>query len=241
MRTNWRLERTLANAWPALVDEPLGQWRLRAAGGFTGRANSALTTGDPGMPLDEALLKVRAFAKRHDITPALHVVVGSPLEKELDRHGWKIDLHHPGGVESAVLVKPVRTQGSPLATVHSAPPAGWWELAAGTTEPDLAQRHVLGTGDLVGYGVSEADGLVTGAVRAALADDIVHVARLAVRPSHRRTGLAVALMAAVERWGADHCARVCALQVALGNTAALALYERLGFTEHHRYRYWTPR
>ena len=30
-----------------------GGWLLRAAAGFTGRANSALAAGDPGMPLAE--------------------------------------------------------------------------------------------------------------------------------------------------------------------------------------------
>ncbi len=35
-----------------------GGWLLRAAGGFTGRANSALATGDPGMPLAGAAAEV---------------------------------------------------------------------------------------------------------------------------------------------------------------------------------------
>jgi N-acetylglutamate synthase len=30
------------------------------------------------------------------------------------------------------------------------------------------------------------------------------------------------------------------LQVAVHNTAALALYDRAGWTEHHRYRYLVP-
>jgi len=54
-RPSWaavaRLERICADAWPPVVQRPLGQWWLRAAGGFTGRANSALVVGDPfGVP-----------------------------------------------------------------------------------------------------------------------------------------------------------------------------------------------
>ena len=53
-RPSWaavaRLENVCADAWPARVDRPLGAWRLRAAGGFTGRANAALAVGDPGDP-----------------------------------------------------------------------------------------------------------------------------------------------------------------------------------------------
>jgi N-acetylglutamate synthase len=74
------LERTCADAWPAMVDEPLGEWRLRAAGGFTGRANSALTLGDPGVPVAAALTVVRTFAASHGIPATAHVVVGSPVE-----------------------------------------------------------------------------------------------------------------------------------------------------------------
>ena len=42
------LERAAALHWQAPETERLGEWRLRAADGFTGRANSALPLGDPG-------------------------------------------------------------------------------------------------------------------------------------------------------------------------------------------------
>ena len=57
-----RLEELCADAWPAFVDERLGAWRLRATGGFTARANSALAIGDPGLPTAAALAAVRTFA-----------------------------------------------------------------------------------------------------------------------------------------------------------------------------------
>src|SRR2546423_1084203 len=44
-----------AEAWPAVVERPLGAWRLRAADGYTRLANSALATGDPGMAYPAAL------------------------------------------------------------------------------------------------------------------------------------------------------------------------------------------
>jgi N-acetylglutamate synthase len=49
------LERIAAAHWRGTEEEWLGQWLLRAAGGFTGRANSALPLGDPGLPLGEAV------------------------------------------------------------------------------------------------------------------------------------------------------------------------------------------
>ncbi|MFD0595838.1 hypothetical protein ACFQZ4_28950 [Catellatospora coxensis] len=47
--------------------EELGAWRLRAAGGYTGRANSALPVGDPGLPLPEAIDAVVAFYRRQGL------------------------------------------------------------------------------------------------------------------------------------------------------------------------------
>jgi GNAT superfamily N-acetyltransferase len=44
-------------------------------------------------------------------------------------------------------------------------------------------------------------------------------------------------MAALGGWARERGARRCLLQVVESNTPALALYGRLGFTEHHRYHY----
>jgi len=49
------LERVMVEGWPPLERAELGGWLLRAAAGFTGRANSVLPLGDPGMPLSEAV------------------------------------------------------------------------------------------------------------------------------------------------------------------------------------------
>lgn len=55
------LARIAARAWRPVESERLGGWELRAAGGFTRRANSVLPLGDPGLPLDEALTAVRRW------------------------------------------------------------------------------------------------------------------------------------------------------------------------------------
>ncbi|WP_441004793.1 GNAT family N-acetyltransferase, cg3035/Rv0428c family, partial [Micromonospora saelicesensis] len=45
------LERAADEAWPAPTRGRLGDWLLRSAEGWTGRANSALPIGDPDPPL----------------------------------------------------------------------------------------------------------------------------------------------------------------------------------------------
>ncbi|MEU4807042.1 GNAT family N-acetyltransferase [Actinosynnema sp. NPDC023587] len=236
------VEQRCADAWPALRDVPLGEWRLRAAGGFTGRANSALTTGSPGCPVPWALRLVRAFAARNAIAPTAHVVVGSRSEEAVSAAGWRVDAAHPGGAESLVLTGRPESFASPKGDgvgVSAVPTSAWWELTA-QDNPTPAQRHVLGSGFIVGFGSVVRGGRVVAAVRGAVVGDLLHIARLVVRPEVRRGGVARALMGGLASWGVANGATRCALQVAEHNTAALTLYASLGCTEHHRYRYWIP-
>src|SRR6185437_16169690 len=55
------LEEVAALGWPAPETRRLGRWLLRAAEGWTGRGNSVLPLGDPGLPLDDALAEVTAW------------------------------------------------------------------------------------------------------------------------------------------------------------------------------------
>jgi ribosomal protein S18 acetylase RimI-like enzyme len=248
MRPAEQLEHACADAWPAVVDEPLGQWRLRAAGGFTGRANSALTLGDPGVPVGDALHQVRAFAAANGIGAAAHVVVGAPVEAAVAAAGWTVNEAHPGGAESVVMTGPLTGLAGPVpagVTVSERVPDGWWPLAVGAAEPTAAQRTVLagragmGFGGM-GFGTARVADRIVGVVRGAVVGDLLHIARLAVAPEHRGRGLATGLLAALAEWGAVAGAVRCALQVATHNAAAISLYAGLGCRPHHRYRYWRP-
>jgi N-acetylglutamate synthase len=235
-----RLEQECAQAWPALVDEPLGEWRMRAAGGFTGRANSTLTCGDPGVDFPVALRRAAGFAERNGIQPTLHVVMGSKVDAAIAEHGWMVNLDHPGGAESLVMTGPLVPGTYEGARIDDEPVSEWWELATGTNQPNTPQRYVLSSIPGAGYGVVERDGQVVAAVRGAVVGDLLHVARLAVRPSHRRQGLAAGLLRTLYAWAQAKGATRQALQVAEHNIAAIRLYEAFGCTEHHRYRYWIP-
>jgi ribosomal protein S18 acetylase RimI-like enzyme len=210
---------------------------MRAAAGFTGRANSTLTCGDPGVPIPRALGVVEGFAHEHGIKPTAHVVKGSSQERAIEAAGWRVDLDHPGGAESLVMTGPLEKFADGVAESRDLP--GWWELAAGS-EVSAAQRHVLGSGGNVCFASITENGTVIAAVRGAVVEDVLHVARLAVRPSHRRQGLARRLMGELAGWGLEQGATTCALQVAEHNEPAIRLYEELGCGEHHRYRYWVP-
>jgi N-acetylglutamate synthase len=107
-RPSWaavaRLERICSDAWPAVLTRPLGQWRLRAAGGFTGRANSALAVGDPGLAMPAALDRVCGFAAEHGLPPLVQVATGSPWHRAILANGWTRHDAHPAGSNVTVLV-----------------------------------------------------------------------------------------------------------------------------------------
>ena len=90
------LEHAAAPGWRAIEEGRLGDWLLRAAGGFTGRANSALAAGDPGLALPEAVAKVGSWYADRGL-PAMIVVpypAAQPDASRLDRLladlGWAI-------------------------------------------------------------------------------------------------------------------------------------------------------
>jgi N-acetylglutamate synthase len=242
-RASWaavaRLEHLCADAWPAPVDRPLGAWRLRAAGGFTGRANAALALGDPGLPVADALDAVRAFAAEHGIGPRVHAPIGSRWDRAVTAAGWVLESGHEAGAEVAVLVVDLDrlTRAADDVQLADRPSAQWWALALGR-EPTPDERFVLDPRE----GVPTAFGTVPGigAIRAAHVVDHLHLSRLTVRPDGRRAGVATRLTAAAARWGRERGARWGVLQVALHNTAARALYEGVGAVEHHRFRYLVP-
>jgi ribosomal protein S18 acetylase RimI-like enzyme len=73
--------------------------------------------------------------------------------------------------------------------------------------------------------------------RGVLVDGWLCVTAVTVDERYRRRGLATAVMAGLGSWARADGGHSCVLQVASSNAPALALYRRLGFTEHHRYHY----
>lgn len=239
------LERVAALSWRASDEERLGDWLLRAANGFSGRANSALAIGDPGTSLTAAIGEVARWygARGLSAMVAIPFPAGGPDRGDVDRYlaerGWQIRAH------DAIVMT-----AAPAAVPHRSPAAGVRiDLAP---EPDVAW---LGRYHPHGQALPPAAlGLLTSAPWQAFASartggQTVAVGRVAagggwagltaveVDPAYRRQGIASAVTAALASAAADHGATGLYLQVVTGNSAARLLYQRSGFTEHHRYHY----
>ena len=234
------LEEVAARGWPPVETEDLGGWRLRASEGWTGRGNSALPLGDPGMPVDAALDLVAEWYARRGLPPRVHVPL--PVHAELDTalaaRGWKLST--PTQVQVAAVrtaLQAVRAADAPV-ELAPAPDAAWlgvYRYRGGALPPVAAQ--VLTGRDRVAFAsVRDGDGvLATG--RAVVDDAWCGITAVEVAPAARGRGLAKAVMRGLLGWAAENGARWSYLQVADDNTAALGLYERLGFRVHHRYHY----
>lgn len=237
------LELAADEAWPAPVRGRLGDWLLRSADGWTGRANSALPVGDPDRPLPAAIDAVqRWYAERGQ--PAMvntPLPLAAPVGAELDARGW-------GEGRPLVLVQTVPLAALPPAPAGRAdlppvelaggPSEEWLALAAGRKGglPDAA-RHVLTAVDRIRFAHVHADGRLIAVGRGTVtgAGRWLGLTLIEVVPQARRQGLAGRIIRSLVDWGVAEGATHAFLQVEQRNTPAVALYRGLGFTTHHTY------
>jgi N-acetylglutamate synthase len=236
------LELVAARGWQGLEEDRLGSWLLRAGGGFTGRANSALVVGDPGMPLPEAVEAVARWYGARDLQPRamLPGAQARPADAAFAAAGWQ------HGDDVLVLTAPIgAARGAARAMeeveLADAPDDAW--LAGyryrGAELPAVARSVLTNAEDVVFASVRPrpAPDPPAAVARGALTDGWLGVTAVTVAEEHRRRGLATAVMAALQRWAAERGAQWVYLQVAADNAPARALYRRAGFIEHHRYHY----
>jgi GNAT superfamily N-acetyltransferase len=239
------LERIAALGWQGLEIERLGGWLLRAAGGWTGRANSVLPLGDPGLPLDAALDHVSAWYSARHLPPTMQLPLPAreDLRAALAERGWTDRwgaLVLTAGV-AALRAKGLAVPGLPPVTVVTEPGPAW--LAAyhyrGGALPPVAPAVLRAAAAPAFAAVEEAGKPIT-ICRLSVDEGWVGITAVEVSPGHRRCGLATHLLAGALDWAFENGVRSAYLQVDSDNTAALALYEKAGFRVHHAYRYYRP-
>jgi N-acetylglutamate synthase len=231
------LSRITSRGWPAVVSEPLGEWELRASGGFTGRANSVATHGDPGLPFDEALAAVIAFYEAHDAMPRAQVVVGSVHERSFVEAGWTPGASARPGAIVQVADLGDAYRADPDARVSPTAEESWLGLYPRAEDPVVA-RAVLEGPRTVGFITIGDPAVAIG--RVVVTGEWAGVAAVEVVPERRREGLARRIVDTALSWAADQGADKAYLQTMRDNTAAIALYAPYGFADHHEYLYLQP-
>ena len=82
------MQRICWAGWPARDSELLGDWALRAHAGITGRANSAMAVGDPGMSVPDALRAVESWYAGRGLPPLLQLPLVDPANLVMADQGW---------------------------------------------------------------------------------------------------------------------------------------------------------
>ncbi|MGC4852928.1 GNAT family N-acetyltransferase [Micromonospora sp. DT4] len=131
------LERAADEAWPAPTRGRLGDWLLRSAEGWTGRANSALPIGDPDRPLPAAVDAVeRWYAERGQ--PAIintPLPLAAPVGAELDDRSW--GTRPPTLVQTAPLPLPPAPTVAATSGAGVGAPGGRPAVGGGGEAPEV--------------------------------------------------------------------------------------------------------
>ncbi len=249
------LELVMAEHWVAPEQDWLGGWLLRAASGFTNRANSVLAVGEPGMPMDSALIEVADwYADRSQ-----RAIAASP-EPRLNEDDTEQLLWAAGAFTSAGWA-PIPGAGAYVLTaatgnlrsaspelpaglalsMDDAPSAAWLDRYhyRGQELPPVGQA--LLTSAPARTFISIRDGAATvGVARVSIAQRWAGLTAVEVDPGYRRQGLARAMLGAGCEWAWQQGCLSVFIQVGESNLPAQRLYLSSGFEHHHVYEYLTP-
>ncbi len=249
------LERIMAEGWPPLERAELGSWLLRAAAGFTGRANSVLPLGSPGVSLSEAVDRCERWYDERGLRHQFCLFGPAGFDPGDDALGLALlsrdyeQFKRTLVLTAATAVLPPETEHSSGACVllESAPSQRWWDTwTAGDAQVapvdeangavSVAQTVMTSSPEQL-FASLEVEGAVIGVARVAFVQAWAGVFALRVAPERRRTGVAMQLMGALADASRGRGIRSMYLQVTQDNSPARGLYERLGFSVHHEYLY----
>jgi ribosomal protein S18 acetylase RimI-like enzyme len=237
------LQAICSAGWPAREVAHLGDWQLRSHGGITGRANSAMAVGDPGLPLPSALDAVRRWYGERGLPPLVQLPLADPANATMEELGWQrlhVTIVQVAPVDPLLAALP----GRPDLHVEVAPtPSEDWQSLMHDLDRDDPQAHlaILTGPAVVGFATLRRDGEPVGIGRVSVEGSWAGITSVDVAPSARRAGIGTAVMRALLGWARERGAATSYLQVRAGNGAALRLYASLGYVTHHPYCYRAPR
>ncbi|KOU35928.1 acetyltransferase [Streptomyces sp. WM6378] len=233
----------LARAWQSVERERLGEWTLRAAAGFTRRANSVLPLGDPGLPLPDALARVRDWYAARGLPAYIQTATGAAGTQErlcadLEEAGWAREVSAEVRIAALAPIGDLDADVSRVRLERTVDEA-WLSRYQRSVTPGEHVLKVLNSGPSVWFASVPGDGAAPAAIGRCVVDGRwAGFMAVEVDPALRRQGLATAVMTALARRALDEGASAAWLQVEADNDGARALYEGQGFATHHSYHHF---
>jgi GNAT superfamily N-acetyltransferase len=236
------LERATLTCVPAPRTGFDGPFVVRAFAGGTGRANAASSI-DPS-PDPDLAARIGRIEARYTALGLPVRFRATPLDPP-DLVGQLVGRGYVPKDETVILLAPIDAIAAPDATAEArpAPDADWMAVTATAEHQGPRRRQEKqGTPQLLtvpGAWITLRDGGEAAAVASVVAAGLIAgYFDLAVRPEHRRKGLAARAVRAAAAWARGQGAEWLFCQVAAANTASLALNAALGLREAYRYTYW---
>jgi len=236
------MEQIASNAWVAEENERLGGWLLRANSGITRRANSVLPIGPPPPPHDEAIEKVIQFYRERNLIPRFQMTEASKpveLDRDLSERGFSVGLQVE--IHTAAINHLVQKEPEIDVMISNDISDGWMSVyneSSGYEESSMEIRKGLmkRTALTKGFALAKIDRALAGVGFGVVEGKWLGLFNIAVHPSMRGRGVALAVNTALAKWAHQRGARSAYLQVESENLPALKLYTKLGF--QHLYTYW---
>lgn len=234
------LEDVSARAWPALHTGRIGGWRLNASTGHTGRANTCWALEAPDRALDHAFEAAEAWYAGHGLPPKFKTVDGATAPGELP--ALLAARGYAPNTETCVMTGPTGGTNDDV-TLMTEPDEGFLAVMFEALYRDAADaRERIETLRRIPQPMIFArinlDGEPAAIGACAVDSGWGGVSVMRTSPRHRRLGLATKIVSALLGAAKEAGATRSYLQVEAANVTAIGLYEKLGFREAYRYRYW---
>ena len=231
-------EQRLVNLWPALDTLLFGDWTLRFANGYSGRANSASALRHGAVLGDAEVAEIVRLYRRAGLTPAIRLtpLADPAIETRLAASGWVARTRSIGMLRQIGGPWPI----DPAAVLAETPPRSWLDGISSLQEPSKRNpghlAAIVGRIRLpVAFATLEQERIPLAYGMAAMDRGWTEIGSIMVHPDARGKGVGRRLVTALLGWAQAAGTERVFLQVEASNAVAIALYRSLGFADLYPY------